>query len=563
MNFQMAFEILGGFGLFLLGMKNMSEGMQAVAGQRLRRMIGAVTNNRLMACGVGTAVTTLIQSSTITTVMVVGMVNAGIMTLLQAIGVIAGANIGTTITGWVVALSVDQFGLPIMGASALVYLFIKRDRVRYTAMFFLGLGMVFFGLLLMKTGFAPFKDMPGFVELFQRFEPTTYLGVLRVCLIGALLTALVQSSSATLAITMTLAFSGAISFPTAAALVLGENIGTTITAFLASLGTSTNARRAAYAHTLFNVFGVLWITAIFPHYLRFIVWIIGIFHDGNAPDAVLVSETGVTTFPHVMAAIAITHTIFNVTNTLMFLPLIGHVARFLNWAVRERKEPAAPRLTYLDVRLFDTPNIALEQSGKEVINMGHRTLPMLKDLREVFADANLESNKVDPIFRAENELDIVQKEIVEFIGHIMAGNIPHDTNRTARDQLRIADEFESISDYIITILKLRLKMRDTEQVLSPEALEEILGLHDRVDRYVRTITKAVETEENGLFFREAMSSGNEITAFMKDCRSKHLLRVSDGKATPLKSLIYTDMLNSYRRIKDHAFNIAEVLAGEK
>ena len=527
MNAQMVFEILGGFGLFLLGMKNMSEGMQAVAGERLRRMIGAVTNNRLMACGVGTAVTCLIQSSSITTVMVVGMVNAGVMTLLQAIGVIAGANIGTTITGWVVTLSVDKYGLPLIGSAALIYLFIKRDRVRFTAMFVLGLGMVFYGLQLMKTGFSPFKDMPGFVELFHRFEPTSYFGVLRCCMIGALLTALIQSSSATLAITMTLAFSGAITYQTAAALVLGENIGTTITAFLASLGTSPNARRAAYAHIMFNVFGVLWITAIFSWYTDGVLWFLDVFHHTERPDVAVYTDAGVT-YPHVMAAIAVTHSAFNIVNTILFLPLIGYVARFLNWAVPDRKKPTAPRLTYLDVRVFDTPSIALEQSGKEVVKMGHRVDQMLELLREVFAAGNLEPDKIEPIFQAENDLDIVQKEIVEFIGHIMSGNISHETMKTAREQLRMSDEFESISDYVVTILKLRLKMRDTDQVLSPEALEEILQLHDMVSGYICDVNHAVESE-NGQFLKEAMTRGTEITTLMKDCRSKHLARVGAGR----------------------------------
>lgn len=557
----MIFGITGGLGLFLLGMKNMSEGMQAVAGERLRRMIGAVTNNRMLACGVGMGVTTLIQSSSITTVMVVGMVNAGIMTLIQAIGVIAGANIGTTITGWVVTLSVDKYGLPLLGAAALFFVFTKRDKIRFTALFLIGLGMVFYGLQLMKEGFSPIKDIPAFVEWFHRFEPVNYIGVLKCCLVGVVVTAIVQSSSATLAITMTLAYSGAISYHTAAALVLGENIGTTITAFLASLGTSTNARRAAYAHIMFNVFGVLWITAIFSYYTKGVLWFLDLFPSTELPDVEVYTEMGVT-YPHVMTAIAVTHTGFNVVNTLLFLPLIGYVARFLNWAVRERTTPEEPRLTYLDVRLFDTPNIALEQSDKEVNKMGAAVIRMLNQLKDIFATGNLESEKVEPIFQAENDLDIVQKEIVEFIGRIMAGNITHDTMKIAREQLRMADEFESISDYVTNIVKLRLKMKDTDQVLSSEALEDVLQLHDVVQAYVQNIYQAVETE-NRRILPEAKSKGSEVTKFMKDCRSRHLARVGDGKATPLKSLIYTDMLSGYRRIKDHAFNIAEVLSGEK
>ena len=254
---KMIISVVGGLGIFLLGMKNMSEGMQAVAGARMRKLINAVTNNRLIACGVGITITSLIQSSPVTTVMVVGMVNAGLMNLTQAIGVILGADIGTTITGWILVLQIAKYGLPIIGISAFFYLFSKSERVRYTAMMILGLGMVFFGLQLMKEGFYPLKNSPEFIACFSKFTPDDYLGILRCCLVGALVTAIVQSSSATLGITMGLVGTGVINFETAAALVLGENIGTTITAGLASLGASTNAKRAAVAHFAIKLIGVI------------------------------------------------------------------------------------------------------------------------------------------------------------------------------------------------------------------------------------------------------------------------------------------------------------------
>jgi phosphate:Na+ symporter len=380
-------------------------------------------------------------------------------------------------------------------------------------------------------------------------------------MVGAAVTAIIQSSSATIGITMALAFSGAIDYQTSAALVLGENIGTTITAFLASLGTSTNARRAAYAHILFNMVGVLWITAIFHWYTDGIVWFVKTFQHVQGPDVAVYTDT-VVSYPYTQAAIAATHSGFNILNTIFFLPFVGVLARFLNWAVKEQKAPATPRLTYLDVRLFDTPSIGLEQSDNEVVKMGRRVIKMFDQLRDIFVTGNLSPEKVEPIFQAENDLDVVQKEVVEFIGDIMVGNITHETMQTAREQLRMADEFESISDYIATIAKLRLKMKDTNQVLSPDAMEEILGLHDMVTQYIVNVTDAVASE-NSAFLSEAMTKGSAITKRMKDCRNKHLIRVGEGKATPLKSLIYTDMLTSYRRIKDHAFNISEMLAGEK
>ncbi|MDD5134480.1 MAG: Na/Pi symporter [Phycisphaerae bacterium] len=273
---ELIFNVVGGLGIFLYGMKCISEGMQAVAGEKLRKLINAVTNNRFIACGIGTLVTTIIQSSSITTVIAVGMVNAGIMTLTQAIGVTLGANIGTTVTAWILVIKVGAYGLPLLGISSIVYLFSKKEKLRYSAIALFGLGMVFFGLELMKDGFAPLRTMPEFQMWFSRFSPSSYFGVMRCVLAGAVLTAVVQSSSATIGITMGLAVNGIIDYPTAAALVLGENIGTTITAWLASLGASTNAKRASYAHIVFNVLGVLWITAIFGFYTKaiesFIFW---------------------------------------------------------------------------------------------------------------------------------------------------------------------------------------------------------------------------------------------------------------------------------------------------
>ena len=234
--------LVGGLGLFLLGMKNMSDGLQAVAGASLRRLIGAVTGNRFAATAVGTLVTCIVQSSSVTTVMVVGFVNSGVMQLTQGVGVIMGANIGTTITGWILVLNIGKHGLPMLGLAAIVYLFSRGDRWRYWAMTIMGIGMVFFGLELMKDACAIIKGMPAFETWFKAFSATTYPGVLKCAAVGCVLTMIVQSSSATLGITISLATQGIISYETAAVPVLGENIGTTITAFLASLGTTTNAR---------------------------------------------------------------------------------------------------------------------------------------------------------------------------------------------------------------------------------------------------------------------------------------------------------------------------------
>jgi phosphate:Na+ symporter len=567
MDYQKCLEmfscVVGGLGIFLYGMKNMSEGLQAVAGDRMRRLIGAMTSNRLMGTAVGTSVTGIIQSSSVTTVMVVSMVNAGLMTLKQAIPVIFGANIGTTVTAWIMAYSLTQYGLPLMGLSIFFYLFSKNERVRFTAMIIVGLGMVFFGLDLMTKGLSPIKGMPEFVQWFHRFSADSYLGVVKCILTGAFVTAIVQSSSATVGITMTLANVGLIDFPTAAGLVLGENIGTTITAFLASLGTTTNAKRSAYAHMFFNTLGVCWITPLFFIYMPFIVWFVKTFLGCDSPDTPLMVN-GMETFPNAEKAIAATHSWFNIVNVIVFLPWVGPYARFLTWLVPEKAKPEVPKLTYLDVRIFDTPAIGLEQSRKEILRMGTTCRKTMDILREAIFDAGLDRNKCEEIFHTENDLDVMQKEIVEFIGHVLTGNISHDMVEEGRGQIRMADEYESISDYTTAILKLRLKMRDTNQHLSAEGKQELTELHDMVIEFI-DLVNAVGTSgtADSDFISKAITKSNSITSFMKECRNKHLARVSDGKATPLKSLIYTDMLTSYRRIKDHCLNIAEVLAGEK
>ncbi|MBN1123990.1 MAG: Na/Pi cotransporter family protein [Sedimentisphaerales bacterium] len=556
LTFTIIFQVLGGLGIFLLGMKQMSEGMQEVAGDRLRRLIGYVTNNRFLACGVGTTVTSIIQSSSVTTVMVVGMINAGLMTLRQGIGVIFGANIGTTMTGWLLTLKIADYGLPMLGIAAFFYLFSKNDRIRFTAGAIMGLGMVFFGLQLMSKGLHPIRGMEGFKEWFSRFEPNSYFGVMKCVLVGAILTGIVQSSSATLGITMSLAVTGVITYPTAAALVLGENIGTTVTALLASIGTTRVARRAAYAHTFFNVLGVLWITSLFFLYIKFIPWIMHI-----DPAQTIYTDEG-TSYPNVKIAIAATHSGFNIINTLLFLPFIAYMTRFLEWLVPDPKTPEKPHLKYLDIRILDTPAIGIQQSQKEVHRMGDSVAQMLRDLEQVLTADKRKKELESRIFQTEHDLDLVQKDIVEFLGGIMEGNISHDVVDRVRRQLRISDEYESISDYVMNILKLRLKLYDNERQISEQGKTELLDLHRHVAAYIDMINGSVVLG-TGRILKEAQVQGTEITHLMKEYRSSHLNRVEAGEASPLKSLIFTDMLNAYRRIKDHGLNIAEVMAGEK
>jgi len=484
--------------------------------------------------------------------MVVGMVNAGVMTLKQAIGVILGANIGTTITGWVLALSIDAYGLHIIGVAALIYLFSKREKLKFLAGMVLGIGMVFFGLQLMKQGLTPIKDMPDFIAWFSHFSPNSYFGVLRCCLTGALMTAIIQSSSATLGITIGLASTGIIDFNTAAALVLGENIGTTVTALLASIGASTNAKRAAYAHSLFNIFGVAWITTIFWIYLKFITWILG--HDPGfqAADG---------SFPYITSGIAAVHSGFNIVNTIIVLPL-RDVLHVILMKLAPDKPHEKPHLTYLNIPIMESPAISIEQSKGEIYRMAEIDEKMLDALHQMMSHNEYHESAVKKMFNREETLDTIQKEIFEFLGHVLTGTIPYTVMTEGKRQLRMADEYESIGDYCINVLKFHLKMKDKNLALSPAGTGEILDLHNHVSDYVRLINKGVR-ENNRDILRKAVVTGDTITHLMKDYRSRHLSRVEHGEVSPLVSLVYMDIINAYRRMKDHALNIAETLAGEK
>jgi phosphate:Na+ symporter len=547
--FTIASQLVGGLGVFLLGMKFMSEGMQAVAGNRLRHLIAAVTNNRLVACGVGTLVTCLVQSSSVTTVMVVGFVNSGFMTLMQAIGVIIGANIGTTITGWILVLKIGKFGLPILGVSALIYLFSKHERLRYTAMSIMGIGMVFFGLHIMGASFKTPEIKVVLEQVFTQMAAGTYLGVLKCALVGCIATMIVQSSSATLGVTIALAQTGIIDFQTSAGLILGLNIGTTVTAFLASLGATVNARRAAYSHIVFNIVGTLWVVPVFFIYLRAIEWLGGLGADpGSAPD--------------ITALIALTHTGFNVINTIVFIPFIGVLAKLVTWLVNDPPHKETPHLAYLDVRMLDTPSIGIQQSLDEVCEMGRHTEKMFGFLHEIVTSKEMDGDLVKKLFHREEVLDIVQKEVTEFLGSILGGNVSHEVVKSGREQLRMADEYESISDYLAAILKLYIRMEKEELAFTNQETEELLALHGEVAAYVKMISESVKGERPEIITK-ANTGGDAIAFNIKELRAKHLERVGEKIMTPLHSLIYADILNAYRRVKDHALNIAEAVAGEK
>lgn len=553
---QLACELAGGLGIFLLGMKYMSDGLQTVAGSSLRRLISTVTGNRLFAIIVGVIVTCVVQSSSITTVMVVGFVNSGVMSLMQAVGVIMGANIGTTITGWILVLKIGKYGLPLLGVAAFVYLFSRGDRWRYWAMAIMGIGMVFFGLELMKDACAIIKENPDFEDWFQTFKADSYLGVLKCALVGCLLTTLVQSSSATLGITISLAFNGVISYDTAAALILGENVGTTITALLASLGATTNARRAAYFHVLFNMLGVLWITLLFFKYIELVQWLLNL--DVNE----LVMDGEKSTYPNTTPAIAATHSIFNIANTVLFLPLVPKLVGLLERLVPVKEFKEKPHLTDLDMRMLDTPAMAIEQSQAELERMGNGCEKMLQWLVELRDQDDPDKQLANRLKRREQVLDSIQDEVAVFITNLLSGNVPHALADEARRQLRMADEFESVSDYIANLDEFDRKLRRDGHRFSSEQRAGFGELNHELLEHLKSINNALKVGNENILV-ETAPSAKRIRTHIKHLRRKHLDDLSNGGVPPLVNVAYLASLNAYARVLDHTQNIAEAVSGEK
>lgn len=552
----------GGLGIFLLGMSQLSEGLQAVAGKRLRKIVATVTSNRFAGITTGAVVTGIVQSSSVVTVMVVGLVTAGVMTLRQAVNVIVGSNIGSTATAWIVALMPTRLGnqsMIIIACAALFYLFSKRERVRYVALACLGIGLVFFGLELMSKGLSPLRDDPGFIEWFHMFHAGSAWGVVKCIFVGTIVTGIIQSSAAAAAISLSLAYNGVISFETGAALVFGMNIGTTVTAWLAALTATTEARRAALAHTLFNCFGVLILAPLFLP-----VFVPLLHHFFPAMTDPVASANG-TVYPHITAPIAFMHTGFNVINTCLFLPFLGFFTAFVRRLVPDSAVKEQPRLTKFDP-LKTSPVIAVEQARQEVDQMAACAHKMLADFRLILTGVKQEALERG-IFEAEDRLDQVQHEVSDFLGKVMSAHLPMDVAYRARMLLRVADEYESVSDEVQCLLKMMLRMRTNEMSLSVEGKTDLLALHDLCVLFADKVTDAFRKGKD--FAPDVLATmhaeSQAISQRIKDVRASLLQRLTEHhpNADPIKVVLLMDLLNVYRRLKEDCLNIGEAMLDER
>lgn len=553
------FQSLGGLGLFLFGMKIMSEGLQKVAGKKMRQILAMVSNNRLVGCGVGTLVTSIIQSSSATTVMLVSFVDAGLMTLTQAIGVILGANIGTTVTAQLIAFKIQDYALPAIAAGVILKFFLGRRKWIYIGDVFLGFGLVFFGLATMKAGFAPLKENPDFISFLTRFNAGNYYGIMLCVLVGTVLTMILQSSSATVGITMALAMQGLLTFEASVALILGDNIGTTITAELASVGANINAHRTARAHTLFNVIGVINIIIFFPLFIKLVTWVTGTFIDIGPPDLIVGGEK-----PNIARYIANSHTMFNVVNALFFLAVLPYLVKVAIWITPHKKEEVELdkyyHIKFIDSKFIDIPSTAIGQARAEIMRMGEVVQLMYNDV--IISVKEWKLKELSKWRKREDAVDNLQREITLFLVQVMQKPISPEESREIASLMRMANNLERVGDAIENIAELGEELIEQNLRFSEGGQRDYKIISSEAGEFLRLVVKGTAKEDKEIM-QDARKLEDNINSMREEMKGNHIMRLQSAACAVDPGLIFIDMLTAFEKIGDYCYNIAEAVAGLK
>lgn len=560
--FTILLTVGGGLGIFLLGMKHLSEGLQATAGGGLRKFMAHATSMRLVGVGTGIISTLIVQSSSIITVMLVGFVSTALLTLPQAINVLIGANIGTTGTVWIIAYAPNPQMLGFVGLTlgSILYFFLRGERVRNIGFTLIGLGLVFLGLYFMSKGVMPIRENPQIAKFFETLDASTFGGVLLVALAALLLTAIIQSSAATLAIAMMMASQQLISYEVAIAVLFGANIGTTATGWIAALGGGTaDAKRTAMAHTLSNLIGSLVLLPFFVQFVHFGQWL---FPNWNEVSTTIVSGREVSICSHMMAPIAVTDTLFAVCRGILLFPFVKPFARLIERMIKQ-PENEKPHLSPLVVGARLSPVIACDQALQEVQFMRDSDIDLLECARKVLAgeaDEEVENH----IVHREDILDNVQREVTEFLGGIMTKRLVTDVAERARRLLRLTDELESVSDEAAAILRVVKRLRKKKQNISEVSRQNLLAVSDRVNYFAHKVTPLITSPRPYIDLDAIQNESKELHEYIRECRKIQLSRVGpEDPTSPLRVLGELDIINAYERVRSYYLNIAETLAGGK
>ncbi|MCX7904819.1 MAG: Na/Pi cotransporter family protein [Caloramator sp.] len=535
MSWKNVFELLGGLGLFIFGMKTMGDGLQKAAGNKLKKILETLTKNRVLAILVGAFVTAIIQSSSATTVMTVGFVNAGLMNLFQAAGVIMGANIGTTMTAQLIAFKLTDIAPIFLALGVTMVMFGKRKRTRDLGGIILGFGMLFVGMKMMEKSMKPLTELDEFKNLITTIGHHPIMGVL----VGLGMTAIVQSSSATIGILQALAGLNAMPLAVALPILFGDNIGTCVTALLASIGTSKNAKRAALIHLTFNVIGTIIFMLILPVVVNLIPMLGG----------------------DIKRQIANAHTMFNVTNTIIQAPFIALLVKFVSWLVpgKDEKEDVMT-LEHLDRRLLETPSIAVGQLVKEVIRMGRLASKNLSTA--IDAIINEDENAIKQVFSTEEVINFLEREITGFMVALSNTSLSEEQSELVSGLFHVVNDIERVGDHADNLAELAQYKIDNKLPFSESAISQLTEMYETVKSAIDSAIEALETTDF-VKAEEVIETEGKIDELEKRFRDDHIERLSRGICNPVSGTVFLDILSNLERIGDHANNIAQMVLDQK
>lgn len=545
------FAFIGGLGMFLYGMDIMASGLQKTAGNKMKDLLGYLTNNRILGVLVGALVTAIIQSSSATTVMVVGFVNAGIMNLTQAAGVIMGANVGTTITAWLVsanewagALKPDFFAPFILGIGAFIITFSNKQKMTQKAEIAVGFGILFIGLSSMSSSIGVYQDSPVFYKAFQVLGGNPILGIL----VGAVVTAIIQSSSASVGILQTLAMRGIVNWRSAIFITLGQNIGTCITAILSSAGANKTAKRAAVIHLSFNVLGAA------------IYGVIMTIFFGIFPDLAMqhISSTQISIF----------HSIFNISVTILLFPFANALVKLSGLIIREElvedeeeEEPEEKALRHLDPRILETPAFAVENAVKEVVRMGEIVLKNLNRVTKEAMSGEPRQSKIDKVHNDEQVINHLEPMITEYLVKISHLAITEKEMKVVNNLFDSITDIERSGDHVENMAGYLQHIKDMNENISEDAIEELRNMNNLVRAAFESAIRAIEFDDTKEA-KEALSYAEDVYCTRKIIRKRHIQRMKDGVCSPDVGVYFLDIISSMERIAGYAFTIARYILSQ-
>ncbi len=550
-------ELVGSLGVFLFAMKLMSEALQKVAGGNLRKILAAMTSSRLRGILSGLLITAIIQSSSATTVMVVSFVNAGLLSLMESIGIIMGANIGTTVTAWIISIlgfkvKMSVLSLPIIGLT-FPLLFSKKENNRSLGEIALGFALLFIGLEFLKSSVPDIRNNPEILSFLANFNDLGFLSTLVFLLIGSVLTVVIQSSSATMALTLVMCSNGWIGFESAAAMVLGENIGTTITANIAAIVANTSAKRAARAHLMFNVFGVLWMLMVFPIFLKGI----------NLLVVTLGSASPFLDVLSIPIALSVFHTTFNLTNVAILVWFAPFIAKTAERLVKSKDDDEEYKLKYIHTGLLDTAEMSLLQCKREIISYAEHVHKMFSIVRNQLKETSSKKfeKRVEKIRKYEEVSDHTEVEIANYLTKISINHLSAKGSARIRIYLNIIDNMESISDSVFNISRTFKRKNKEKASFSPDLDKNIERMFELVDKAMHNMVQMLVSAKEKANFEKANSLETQINKFRNKLRKEHLENIEDQKDYKyMAGVIYNDLFAESEKLADYVYNVCEAIA---